>query len=98
MFLGILGAIKTLQMKNLRGFALLALPLILLSFKPLYFYNIDEVVSAVRSGNSAEVAKYFDSRVDIALPDKSDTYSKAQAEMIIRDFFNSKGVTGFEVK
>ena len=85
-------------MKTLRGFALLALPLILLSFKPLYFYNIDEVVSAIRSGNSAEVAKYFDSRVDIALPDKSDTYSKAQAEMIIRDFFNSKGVTGFEVK
>ncbi|HYC30257.1 MAG TPA: DUF4783 domain-containing protein [Chitinophagaceae bacterium] len=87
-------------MKNLRGFAVLALSLILFSFtnKPSYSYSIDEVVSAIRAGNSTELSKYFDSRVDIALPDKSDTYSKAQAEMIIRDFFNSKGVTGFELK
>lgn len=83
-------------MKNLRGFAVLALSLILFSFKPIY--SIDEVVGAIRGGNSAELAKYFDSRVDITLPDKSDTYSKAQAETIIRDFFNSKGVVGFELK
>ncbi|HYE55572.1 MAG TPA: DUF4783 domain-containing protein, partial [Chitinophagaceae bacterium] len=86
----------TLQMKNLKGFALLAITLILVSFKPSY--SIDEVVSAIRTGNSAELSKYFDNRVDIALPDKSDTYSKAQAEMIVRDFFSNKGVTGFEVK
>ncbi len=87
-------------MKNLRGFAVLALSLVLFSFtnKPTYYYSIDEVVSAIRAGNSTELSKYFDNRVDIALPDKSDTYSKAQAEMIIRDFFNSKGVTGFELK
>jgi len=83
-------------MKNLKGFALLAITLILVSFKPSY--SIDEVVSAIRTGNSAELSKYFDNRVDIALPDKSDTYSKAQAEMIVRDFFSNKGVTGFEVK
>jgi hypothetical protein len=86
-------------MKNLRGFAVLALSLILFSFaaKPPA-YSIDEVVSAIRAGNSTELSKYFDNRVDIALPDKSDTYSKAQAEMIVRDFFSSKGVTGFELK
>ncbi|HEY0678808.1 MAG TPA: DUF4783 domain-containing protein [Chitinophagaceae bacterium] len=83
-------------MKNLRGFAVLALSLVLFSFKPLY--SIDDVVAAIRAGNSAELSKYFDNRVDIALPDKTDTYSKAQAEMIIRDFFNSKGVIGFELK
>jgi len=85
-------------MKNLRGFALLAITLILVSFNLKPAYSIDEVVSAIRTGNSADLAKYFDNRVDIALPDKSDTYSKAQAEMIVRDFFNTKGVTGFEVK
>lgn len=85
-------------MKNLWGFALLTVSLILFSFSRPPAYNIDEVVSAIRTGNSAELAKYFDSRVDIALPDKSDTYSKAQAEMIVRDFFSSKGVTGFEIK
>jgi hypothetical protein len=85
-------------MKNLRGFALVTMSLILFSFTPKPLYNIDEVVSAIRSGNAPELSKYFDNRVDIALPDKSDTYSKAQAEMILRDFFSSKGVTGFEVK
>jgi malate synthase len=83
-------------MKKLLGLALVALPLILLSFKPAY--NIDDVVAAIKAGNASGLAKYFDERVDISLPDKSDTYSKTQAEMIIRDFFNNKGVISFDVK
>jgi malate synthase len=83
-------------MKKLLGLALVALPLILLSFKPAY--NIDDVVAAIKAGNASGLAKYFDERVDISLPDKSDTYSKTQAEMIIRDFFSNKGVISFEVK
>ena len=83
-------------MKKILGLALLAIPLILLSFKPSY--NIDEVVTAMRAGNASELARFFDERVDISLPDKSDTYSKTQAEMIMKDFFNNKGVIGFELK
>ncbi len=83
-------------MKKFMGLALLAIPLILLSFKPSY--NIDEVVTAIKAGNASELARYFDERVDISLPDKSDTYSKTQAEMIMKDFFNNKGVVGFELK
>ena len=83
-------------MKKIMGLALLAIPLILLSFKPAY--NIDDVVAAIRSGDAAGLAKFFDDRVDISLPDKSDTYSKTQAEMIMRDFFSNKGVLSFEVK
>ena len=83
-------------MKKIMGLALLAIPLILLSFKPAY--NIDDVVAAIRSGDAAGLAKFFDERVDISLPDKSDTYSKTQAEMIMRDFFGNKGVLSFEVK
>lgn len=83
-------------MKKLTGFAILAVSMILFSFKP--YYSIDDVVAAMRSGNSSDLSKYFDDRVDISLPEKSDTYSKTQAQMIIRDFFSNKGVTGFEVK
>jgi hypothetical protein len=36
--------------------------------------------------------------VEISLPGKSDEYSKAQAVMILKDFFTNNGVTGFEVK
>lgn len=60
--------------------------------------GIDEVVGALRSGNAAELAKYFDDTVELTLPDKSDSYSKAQAQLIVKDFFSNNGVKGFELK
>ena len=83
-------------MKKILSLALLAVPLMLVSFRPAY--SIDDVVAAIKSGNASGLARYFDDRVDISLPDKSDTYSKTQAEMIMKDFFNTKGVLSFEVK
>lgn len=60
--------------------------------------SIDDVISALRSGNSAELSNYFDDNVELTLPDKSDSYSKAQAQLIIKDFFANNGVKGFELK
>lgn len=83
-------------MRKYMGVAIASLSLILFSFSPSY--SIDEVVSALRSGNASQLAKYFDSRVDISLPNKSDNFSKNQAEMILRDFFASNEVKNFVVK
>lgn len=60
--------------------------------------GIDDVISALRKGNATEVAKYMDDNVELSLPDKSDSYSKSQAIMILRDFFANNSVTGFEEK
>jgi hypothetical protein len=60
--------------------------------------NIDQVLVALRTGNATQLAKYFDSRVDISLPTKSDNFSKNQAEMILKDFFASNEVKDFQVK
>lgn len=60
--------------------------------------SIDGVIGALRTGNSAELSRYFDESVDITLPDKSDSYSKAQAQLIVRDFFGNNGVKGFELR
>lgn len=60
--------------------------------------NIDEVIGAIRGGNSAELSKYFDDNVELTLPDKSDSYSKAQAQLIVKDFFSNNGVKGFDLK
>jgi len=84
-------------MKNLAGSALVAIALFLVSFKSPSF-EIDTVVGAFRTGNVDQIAPYLDYRVDISLPEKSDTYSKSQAEMIIRDFFINNGVINFQVK
>jgi hypothetical protein len=82
-------------MKRLTGWVVAGIALILVSYKS--FDNMDAVVTAIRSGNVTRLSPYFDVRVDISLPDKSDTYSRTQAEMVIGDFFNTNGVKNFKI-
>ena len=85
--------------------------LVLLSLSVLFFssfcrsdvfsnktVDIDAVILALNAGNAAQLSKFFDNRIDIGLPDKSDNYSRTQAEMIIREFFSNNGVRNFEIK
>ncbi|MGK2864754.1 MAG: DUF4783 domain-containing protein [Chitinophagaceae bacterium] len=60
--------------------------------------NIDGVISALRSGNATELGKYFDDNVELTLPVKSDSYSRAQAQVILKDFFANNGVKNFDLK
>jgi hypothetical protein len=61
--------------------------------------EMDSVVVALKSGNANLLSRFFDSRVDITLPERSDNYSRSQAEMILKDFFNNNGgVKNFELK
>ena len=61
------------------------------------FLGIDDVVNAVRSGNASQVARFFDNTVEITIPDKSNSYSKSQAELVLKDFFSNNPVKGFEI-
>jgi hypothetical protein len=58
--------------------------------------SIDEIVSAIKLGDAYRISRYFDATVEISLNDRTHAYSKSQAEMILRDFFN-KGVKTFQV-
>lgn len=60
--------------------------------------TIDDVIGAIRSGDADELSKYFDDNVELTLPVKSDSYSKAQAQVILKDFFGNNSVKGFELK
>ncbi len=60
--------------------------------------NIDDVISALRSGSASQLSKYVDDNIEIALPSKSDNYSRSQAVVILQDFFQNKGVKDFDVK
>jgi len=68
---------------------------LLASFKPAI--SIDEVVNAIKAGNATAVAGYFDNTVEITLPDKGNSYSKSQAEIVLKDFFANNPVKGFTV-
>jgi hypothetical protein len=82
-------------MKSLTGWGLAVLALILVSYRS--FDSMNAVVTAIRSGNINKLSIFFDDRVDISLPEKSDTYSKAQAQMVIGDFFNTNGIPNFKI-
>ena len=48
----------------------------------------NKVVQAMKTGNSKELAEHFIPNLDLTVKEASDVYSKAQAEQIIRKFFN----------
>lgn len=58
---------------------------------------LDDVIGAMKSGSAEQLAKYFDNVVEITMPDKSNSYSKSQAEVIMRDFFANYKVKSFDV-
>jgi hypothetical protein len=59
--------------------------------------SITEVLSAIKTGNAAQVARYFDAHVEISMPDKSNNFSKSQAELVLKDFFANNPVKSFEI-
>jgi hypothetical protein len=78
-----------------RFFTLFIATALLASFT--LFVSIDEVVNALKNGDAAQIARFFDNTVEITMPDKSNNYSKNQAEIILRDFFSNNSVKGFDV-
>jgi hypothetical protein len=59
--------------------------------------GIDDVIAAMQTGNAAQIAKFFDNTVEITMPDKSNSYSKSQGELVLKDFFATNIVKSFEV-
>jgi Domain of unknown function (DUF4783) len=60
--------------------------------------NLDDVIGALKDGKASVLGKYMDDNVEITLPDKSNNYSKAQAVLVLKDFFDNNEVKSFEVK
>ena len=56
------------------------------------------VADAIRKGSASELAVYFNSTIDLTILDKEGTFSKAQAEQIIKDFFTKNTPKSFEIK
>jgi hypothetical protein len=59
--------------------------------------SFDDVVKGIKAGDASEVSKYFDNTVEISLPEKSNSYSKTQAELVLHNFFASNTVKDFEI-
>ena len=58
---------------------------------------IENIAAAVRSGNSKSLAVYFSQALEITLPGKEGTFSKVQAEMVMKDFFSKNPANSFSL-
>jgi hypothetical protein len=84
---------KNYHMKQI--FTLLTIGTLLSSFT--FFSSIDEVITAMKTGNATDIVRFFDNTVEINTSDKSGSYSKSQAELVLKDFFSTNPVKSFTV-
>ncbi|NJM93288.1 MAG: DUF4783 domain-containing protein [Cytophagales bacterium] len=54
-----------------------------------------EIRTALKSGSSKELAKYFPDKVELNLEGKKSHYNRAQAEGLVKDFFATNPATDF---
>ena len=59
---------------------------------------VENIASAIHSGDSRELSKYFNSSVELVLPGNDGVFSKAQAEMIMKTFFAKSAQISFNIK
>jgi hypothetical protein len=57
----------------------------------------EDVVNALKQGDVSALSRYLDNNVEINIGGKSNSYSKAQAEIILKDFFAKNQVKSFEL-
>ena len=48
---------------------------------------INQVKETIKAGSAKELSRFLNSTVDVTLDDGAQSYSKAQAEFVFRDFF-----------
>jgi hypothetical protein len=58
---------------------------------------IAQVKESIKAGSAKELSKFLNQSVDVTVEDKVETYSKAQAEFVLRDFFKAHAPTEFTI-
>ncbi len=60
--------------------------------------SLDGVINGLKAGNATQIADNSGDNVLLTIMDKGNTYSKAQALQILRDFFAKNSVRAFDLK
>lgn len=59
----------------------------------------ENIIKALKTGNAEAFASYFDSFIDLKLPEKDElkNMGKNQATIAIKSFFEDNGIKGFQL-
>jgi hypothetical protein len=82
-------------MKTLKNLLLALIILNVYAFTT--FGNTDELVSGFKTGNAALIAKQMNPNISLSLNASTNMYSKAQAELVLKDFFEKNAVKSFTI-
>ena len=58
---------------------------------------VSQVKETIKAGSAKELSKFLNQTVDVTIGDKVDSYSKAQAEFVFRDFFKANPPNEFSI-
>lgn len=83
-----------MHMKSIIVFCVVAVSIPFIAKADLF----DQLVIAIKAGDSKQVSQYFNKTIDFATPTLSDVYSKAQAEILLKDFFVSYPPKAFTIQ
>lgn len=59
--------------------------------------EFDQIAKIIKSGNAKELVKQFHSSVELNIDGEEATYSKSQAEAVLKDYFDKNPPKSFEV-
>ena len=59
----------------------------------------DQIVNSLKKANAAQFSNYFDSFIDLKLPEKDEikNVSKTQATITVKSFFEENKINGFNL-
>ena len=57
----------------------------------------DEITESIKTGDVRNLSTYFNSTIDLTVGNQENTYSKAQAELILKDFFSKNPPKSFNI-
>lgn len=66
-------------------------------FAPTQPGEIDNVIAALKAGNSDQMAQHFDTLVEINIAGQNNSYNKPQAIAVLKSFFSANPVKGFSI-
>ena len=58
---------------------------------------IEQVAASLNAHDAASLAASFDNSLEVTILDKESNYSRAQAEVVVRDFFNKVNPSSFKL-
>jgi hypothetical protein len=73
--------------------------LLITTFFVVFIVNGQDFSAAAKglqSGNATELAKHFDGNVEVTILKTSSSYSKTQAELVIKNFFSANQPRGYK--